>query len=36
MVCAVSWAEENAPINLFSCGFDRQVLGWHVNTQTKE
>ncbi|KAK7092734.1 WD repeat-containing protein 37-like [Littorina saxatilis] len=36
MVCAVSWADENATCNLFSCGFDRQVLGWHVSTQNKE
>ncbi|XP_076437276.1 WD repeat-containing protein 37-like [Babylonia areolata] len=32
MVCAVSWAEEGSTCNLFSCGFDRQVLGWHINT----
>ena len=36
MVCAVSWAEESAPCNLFTCGFDRQVLGWHVSIQSKE
>lgn len=36
MVCCVSWADENAPVNLFSCGFDRQVLGWHVNVHNKE
>ncbi|XP_025083918.1 WD repeat-containing protein 37-like isoform X2 [Pomacea canaliculata] len=36
MVCAVSWADEAAATNLFSCGFDRQVLGWHVSTQVKE
>ncbi|XP_076456205.1 WD repeat-containing protein 37-like [Babylonia areolata] len=36
MVCAVSWAEESTPCNLFSCGFDRQVLGWRVSVQNKE
>ncbi|CAG5107715.1 Similar to wdr37: WD repeat-containing protein 37 (Xenopus laevis) [Cotesia congregata] len=31
MVCAVAWAEEPGSIcNLFSCGFDRLVLGWNV------
>uniref|UniRef100_A0A0B7AJN2 WD repeat-containing protein 37 n=1 Tax=Arion vulgaris TaxID=1028688 RepID=A0A0B7AJN2_9EUPU len=36
MVCAVAWADTNSICNLFSCGFDRQVLGWIVNTQSKE
>nr|KAG5703761.1 hypothetical protein BaRGS_009559 [Batillaria attramentaria] len=36
MVCSVSWADESAACNLFSCGFDRQVLGWHISTATKE
>ncbi|XP_064613424.1 WD repeat-containing protein 37-like [Liolophura sinensis] len=36
MVCSVTWADENPVCNLFSCGFDRQVLGWHVNPQAKE
>ncbi|XP_015109231.1 WD repeat-containing protein 37 [Diachasma alloeum] len=31
MVCSVAWAEDsNATCNLFSCGFDRLVLGWSV------
>lgn len=29
MVCSVSWSEEG-PCNLFSCGFDRLILGWSV------
>ncbi|XP_012945189.1 WD repeat-containing protein 37 [Aplysia californica] len=36
MVCAVAWADNNATCNLFSCGFDRKVLGWMVNLQGKE
>ncbi|BFZ22743.1 hypothetical protein BsWGS_25782 [Bradybaena similaris] len=36
MVCAVAWADNNPICNLFSCGFDRQVLGWMVNVQSKE
>ncbi|KAL8588703.1 hypothetical protein ACOMHN_046475 [Nucella lapillus] len=36
MVCAVSWTEENNACNLFSCGFDRQVLGWRVSVMNKE
>ncbi|XP_048237706.1 WD repeat-containing protein 37-like [Haliotis rufescens] len=36
MVCSVTFADDNQTCNLFSCGFDRQVLGWHVNCQTKE
>ncbi|XP_066599018.1 WD repeat-containing protein 37-like [Prorops nasuta] len=30
MVCSVAWAEDNNVCNLFSCGFDRLVLGWSV------
>ncbi|CAG5119078.1 unnamed protein product [Candidula unifasciata] len=36
MVCAVAWADNNPICNLFSCGFDRQVLGWMINIQSKE
>ncbi|KAH3870976.1 hypothetical protein DPMN_034170 [Dreissena polymorpha] len=36
MVCSVAWAEDNPVCNLFSCGFDRQVLGWSINVQIKE
>ncbi|XP_046553137.1 LOW QUALITY PROTEIN: WD repeat-containing protein 37-like [Haliotis rubra] len=36
MVCSVTFADDNQTCNLFSCGFDRQVLGWHINCQTKE
>ncbi|KAH9496069.1 WD repeat-containing protein 37 [Bulinus truncatus] len=36
MVCAVAWAESNPTCNLFSCGFDRQVLGWMINNLVKE
>ncbi|XP_031780116.1 WD repeat-containing protein 37 [Nasonia vitripennis] len=31
MVCSVAWAEDNSSTcNLFSCGFDRLVLGWSI------
>ncbi|XP_048504988.1 WD repeat-containing protein 37-like [Athalia rosae] len=30
MVCSVAWAEDGGICNLFSCGFDRLVLGWSV------
>ncbi|KAK0182928.1 hypothetical protein PV327_001013 [Microctonus hyperodae] len=31
MVCSVAWAEDSGcASNLFSCGFDRLVLGWSV------
>ncbi|KAJ8035975.1 WD repeat-containing protein 37 [Holothuria leucospilota] len=33
MVCGTAWADEGAQCNLFSCGFDRQVFGWHVGFQ---
>ncbi|XP_055859767.1 WD repeat-containing protein 37-like [Biomphalaria glabrata] len=36
MVCSVAWAEGNPTCNLFSCGFDRQVLGWMINNFVKE
>ncbi|KAL4228452.1 WD repeat-containing protein 37 [Mactra antiquata] len=35
MVCSVAWAED-VSCDLISCGFDRQVLGWHINLQVKE
>ncbi|XP_046422270.1 WD repeat-containing protein 37 [Neodiprion virginianus] len=30
MVCSVAWAEDGGICNLFSCGFDRLVLGWSI------
>lgn len=31
MVASVTWSEEMvAGVNLFTCGFDRKVLGWSV------
>ncbi|XP_022088415.1 WD repeat-containing protein 37-like isoform X2 [Acanthaster planci] len=30
MVCCTAWNDEAASCNLFSCGFDRQVIGWKV------
>lgn len=39
MVCATAWAEdlsETSVVNLFSCGFDRHVFGWHINLLPKE
>lgn len=36
MVCSTSWGEETsakACCNLFSCGFDRRVLGWQVREE---
>ncbi|KAF7990911.1 hypothetical protein HCN44_000716 [Aphidius gifuensis] len=31
MVCSVAWSEEpGAECNLYSCGFDRLVLGWSI------
>jgi len=30
MVCSVAWLEDSSVCNLFSCGFDRLVLGWSV------
>ncbi|KAK9527998.1 hypothetical protein VZT92_014502 [Zoarces viviparus] len=31
MVCCTAWNEENQSCNLFSCGFDRQAIGWNIN-----
>lgn len=31
MVCCTAWNEENQPCNLFTCGFDRQAIGWNIN-----
>ncbi|XP_070535495.1 WD repeat-containing protein 37-like isoform X2 [Ptychodera flava] len=31
MVCSTAWVDEGSTCNLFSCGFDRQVLGWHIS-----
>lgn len=31
MVCCTAWSEDNPSCNLFSCGFDRQAIGWNIN-----
>uniref|UniRef100_A0AAV2JSR0 WD repeat-containing protein 37 n=1 Tax=Knipowitschia caucasica TaxID=637954 RepID=A0AAV2JSR0_KNICA len=31
MVCCSAWCEDSSPCNLFTCGFDRQALGWSIN-----
>lgn len=32
MVSSVAWSEDmGATCNLFSCGFDRVVLGWSIS-----
>ncbi|KAJ3595576.1 hypothetical protein NHX12_004879 [Muraenolepis orangiensis] len=31
MVCCTTWCEDSASCNLFSCGFDRQAIGWSIN-----
>ncbi|XP_035285984.1 WD repeat-containing protein 37 isoform X2 [Anguilla anguilla] len=31
MVCCTAWSEDNPTCNLFSCGFDRQAIGWNIN-----
>ncbi|CAF98780.1 unnamed protein product, partial [Tetraodon nigroviridis] len=31
MVCCTAWNEENQSCNLFTCGFDRQAIGWNIN-----
>ncbi|PSN38487.1 WD repeat-containing protein 37 [Blattella germanica] len=38
MVCCVAWGDESANLscNFFSCGFDRLILGWAVNTSIKD
>lgn len=35
MVCCTAWGEETTAkaCNLFSCGFDRRVLGWQVREE---
>lgn len=30
MVSSVAWAED-MPLNLFSSGFDRRVIGWSIS-----
>ncbi|XP_013773727.1 WD repeat-containing protein 37-like [Limulus polyphemus] len=37
MVCSVAWADEQPQLhsNLFTCGFDRMTLGWHITLPTK-
>ncbi|XP_065207115.1 WD repeat-containing protein 37-like [Planococcus citri] len=32
MVCGVAWNEDNASCNFFSCGFDRRILGWLIQS----
>ncbi|CAH1774039.1 unnamed protein product [Owenia fusiformis] len=36
MVCATTWAEDHTTCNMFSCGFDRKVLGWMIHLNPKE
>uniref|UniRef100_A0AAY4ADV9 WD repeat-containing protein 37 n=1 Tax=Denticeps clupeoides TaxID=299321 RepID=A0AAY4ADV9_9TELE len=31
MVCCSVWCEDNPTCNLFTCGFDRQAIGWNIN-----
>uniref|UniRef100_A0A3P9BGB3 WD repeat-containing protein 37 n=1 Tax=Maylandia zebra TaxID=106582 RepID=A0A3P9BGB3_9CICH len=31
MVCCSAWCEDNTTCNLFTCGFDRQAIGWNIN-----
>uniref|UniRef100_A0A8C8DXD3 WD repeat-containing protein 37 n=1 Tax=Oryzias sinensis TaxID=183150 RepID=A0A8C8DXD3_9TELE len=31
MVCCSIWCEDNSTCNLFTCGFDRQAIGWNIN-----
>ncbi|XP_069579745.1 WD repeat-containing protein 37 isoform X1 [Brachyistius frenatus] len=31
MVCCSAWCEDNNTCNLFTCGFDRQAIGWNIN-----
>ncbi|XP_061695781.1 WD repeat-containing protein 37-like isoform X2 [Syngnathoides biaculeatus] len=31
MVCCSAWSEDNTSCNLFTCGFDRQAIGWNIN-----
>ncbi|XP_037573164.1 WD repeat-containing protein 37-like isoform X1 [Dermacentor silvarum] len=39
MVCAAAWLDTdqaNVKANLFTCGFDRNTLGWNVGVPSKE
>lgn len=36
MVTSVAWTEDHPVCNLFSCGFDRKVLGWNINLREKD
>lgn len=38
MVCSVAWLDESntLPATLFTCGFDRLVLGWRVISPSKD
>ncbi|KAF0883005.1 NOG1 protein, partial [Crocuta crocuta] len=31
MVCCSAWSEDHPLCNLFTCGFDRQAIGWSIN-----
>uniref|UniRef100_H0YRF5 WD repeat-containing protein 37 n=1 Tax=Taeniopygia guttata TaxID=59729 RepID=H0YRF5_TAEGU len=31
MVCCTAWCEDHPICNLFTCGFDRQAIGWNIN-----
>ncbi|KPP72105.1 WD repeat-containing protein 37-like, partial [Scleropages formosus] len=31
MACSTAWSDDNPSCNLFSCGFDRQAIGWNIN-----
>uniref|UniRef100_A0A8C9D2T2 WD repeat-containing protein 37 n=1 Tax=Panthera leo TaxID=9689 RepID=A0A8C9D2T2_PANLE len=31
MVCCSAWSEDHPMCNLFTCGFDRQAIGWNIN-----
>uniref|UniRef100_A0A8C5XE17 WD repeat-containing protein 37 n=1 Tax=Microcebus murinus TaxID=30608 RepID=A0A8C5XE17_MICMU len=31
MVCCSAWSEDHPTCNLFTCGFDRQAIGWNIN-----
>ncbi|XP_028329165.1 WD repeat-containing protein 37-like isoform X2 [Gouania willdenowi] len=31
IVCCSAWCEDNSACNLFTCGFDRQAIGWNIN-----
>lgn len=37
MVAGATWADEAVGgVNLFSCGFDRRVLGWSILSSLKD